>query len=183
MRRALSLLGVRGMAIVVLLVIIVAVVTIARLVGGSTPSEPDLSPNVLSTSRSESPESAPATADPSLPDDGVATPSRPKPTASGDVAVLSAANGFMKAWLRSNRSADAWHEGIAKYATNDLAAKLVGVDPSGVPATRLTGPMVTVQRTGDFADVSVPVDTGQVDLRLVKEGDGWLVDGVDWARA
>jgi hypothetical protein len=89
----------------------------------------------------------------------------------------------MKAWLRSDLSAAKWHEGLAPFATEALEAKLDGVDPGGVPAARTTGgPRVTPQGTG-LAEVTFPVDSGQVRLRVLRVDGVWLVDAVDWERS
>jgi hypothetical protein len=72
------------------------------------------------------------------------------------------ATSFIKAWLRSNLSAAAWHAGIAPFSTDALAAKLDGVDPASVPAKRTTGDAeVTPQGVG-LVEVMFPVDSGEV---------------------
>ena len=105
------------------------------------------------------------------------------PTTYGDESgVRNVASDFVAAWLRRDLTATGWHARIKPLCTTPLAESLDGVDPLSVPATRMTGePLVT--RRGDlFAVVSVKVDTGTVLLNEVKQGDAWLVDGVDWDR-
>ena len=171
MRNAMMRLGVRGTLVLVLAILVAAVVGIARLVGDAAPR------------REPAPDSAaetvPSTVDPTEGYDGVAaTPTPP----SDDPAVRAAANSFMKAWLRADLSAQAWHDGIAKLSTDDLVDKLDGVDPATVPATRTTGTVEIVAKQADFAQVNVPVDSGTVSLRLRQADGRWLVDGVDWER-
>jgi hypothetical protein len=122
-----------------------------------------------------------STVDPTAGDD-----SEPSPTPSAyadDKAVLAVGASFLTAWLRSDLSPSAWHDGVSKHATAKLAQSLQGVDPSGVPATRTTGAMVIVLRSDAYAQLAVPVDSGTVRLTLVLTDGAWLVDGVDWDRA
>jgi hypothetical protein len=120
------------------------------------------------------------------PDDGVEDgPSVPprEPSLDPDAArPLAVAAQFMNAWLRSERSPAQWHQGLARHATPRLAAQLSGVDPAGVPAERATGEPTLIPRGAGAVAVSVPVDSGTVQLRLVVAGGEWLVDGVDWSR-
>jgi len=67
--------------------------------------------------------------------------------------------------------------------------------PDGIEAdlrlkgARVRGELLEVQdsallvlRADRYSQVAVPVDTGTVLLGLLKRGDRWLVDGVDWDR-
>jgi len=170
MRRALSLLGARGTVAVALVVVVLALVGIGRLVGGSAPTGV-----VGSGDRAATP-----TVDPSDVDDGEVgtTPTPP----GNDTVVLAAAGDFTTAWLRRDLSAAAWHTGISRLATEVLAASLQGVDPKGVPARRITGAATLALRTEGFAQVTVPVDTGTVRLNLVQSDGRWLVNAIDWER-
>ena len=171
MRDAMMRLGARGTIILVLLILVAGVVGVARLVGGSLPRrEPALDAGSAT---------AASTVDPSVGDDGVVATTRPP---KDDPAVRAAATTFMKAWLRSDLTAARWHDGIAALATKDLADRLDGVDPSGVPASRTTGAAEIVTNQADFAQVDVPVDSGTVTLRLRRTDGSWLVDAVDWTR-
>jgi hypothetical protein len=67
--------------------------------------------------------------------------------------------------------------------TPTLARELSGVDPAGVPASRVTGKPSLIPLGATVADVLIPVDSGTLRLRLVVLEDRWLVDGVDWKRA
>lgn len=171
MRDAMTRLGVRGTLVLVLAILVAGVVALARLLGDAAPRRepaPDAGPT------------APvSTVDAEEGDDGVVT--SPKPPAD-DPAVRAAATNFIKAWLRSDLSADAWKNGLTKLATNGLVARLDGVDPATVPATRTTGAAAVVAKQADFAQVDVPVDSGTISLRLLRADGRWLVDGVDWER-
>jgi hypothetical protein len=169
MRGLLGRVGARVGVAVVLVALIAGVVAIAKLSGGGA-ARPVL-PRVMEPT---------STVDPTAGDDAEVAPS---PTAFADDAALkSAASSFVEAWLRRDRSPTAWHDALVPLATSNLAQSLEGVDPSGVPATRTTGPATVVRRGAAFAQVSITVDTGTVVLDLVKPGEKWLVDGVDWDR-
>jgi hypothetical protein len=47
----------------------------------------------------------------------------------------------------------------------------------------MTGPAVVQNRAAQFVEVTLPVDSGTVRLRLLSTNGRWLVDGVDWERA
>jgi hypothetical protein len=165
-----------GIAVVLALVVLIAV-GIGRAIGGGSGST---SPQLGSEA-----ETAPAVVA-SGPDDGVeAGPSiRPRePSLDPDaVQPLAVAAQFMKAWMRGQLGAEQWHAGIEPYATPALAAKLSGVDPAGVPAERTTGEAKLIRRSVGSVAVTMPVDSGTVELRLVVVDGEWLVDGVDWSR-
>ena len=58
----------------------------------------------------------------------------------GTAAPESVAYDFATAWVdHQHGSADKWHANLTPNATKDLAAKLSGVDPAGVPAARVLG--------------------------------------------
>jgi hypothetical protein len=71
---------------------------------------------------------------------------------------------------------------MRKYMTDRLAGELTGVDPAGVPASRVTGKVTLIDHATTFVDASIPVDSGIVTLRLLATAGTWLVDGVDWTR-
>jgi hypothetical protein len=165
-----------GVAVVLAFVVLIAV-GIGRALGGSGSGS--------GTPRLGSGTQTAATA-PSGPDDGVEDgPSvQPRePSLDPEAAKPSKVAGqFIEAWLRSKLSPEQWHAGITPYATAALAEKLSGVDPAGVPAQRTTGEATLIPRGAGAVAVTVPVDSGTVELRLVVVDGEWLVDGVDWSR-
>jgi hypothetical protein len=166
-----------GIAVVLASVVLIAV-GIGRALGGSDPGSTvaEVGPGA---------QTAPAIA-PSAEDDGVeGGPSvrPPEPSLSPEATPpVKVAVQFIRAWLRSELSPEQWHAGITPYATAALTRKLSGVDPAGVPAERTTGEPKLIPRGAGAAAVSVPVDSGTVELRLVVVEGEWLVDGVDWSR-
>jgi hypothetical protein len=173
MRRMFGVLGVRGGVVVVLVLLVAGAVITAKLVDPS--HEPAARPQGVVTATGT------PTVDPSAGDDSevVATPS----AYPDDPDVLATATRFTTAWLHTSVGAQAWHDGVARYATSTLAQSLTGVDPAGVPARRTTGPPMLILRTAEYAQVTTPLDTGTLRLDLVLRSGTWLVDGVDWDRA
>jgi hypothetical protein len=57
------------------------------------------------------------------------------------------------------------------------------MDPATVPAQRRTGAAKLGAHGAHWAQVAVPCDSGTLTLRLLGDGNGWLVDGIDWAPA
>lgn len=188
-RRVLQLLGTSALRsrlgiAVVLVVIIFGIVGVARIVSGPD----DSPPGAFLPADTSSPV---ATVNPTAGDDGVAEPEAesttvadPGPSLRPDAAAADVvAKAFADAWLNRTADAKAWYAALLPNATSDLAVKLKDVDPIVVPAERLTGSPTVVPRGSGFVEVSYPVDSGTLRLRLIVEQGRWLVDGVDWERA
>jgi hypothetical protein len=158
-----------------LAVVVLGIVGVARAMSG--PAEP-----LVSAPRA--PIAASVSTAPDAGDDGVATTAEPSVTASpGAQGPEAVAKDFALAWLDRTATTDEWLAGLLRHATPALMAKLQGVDPLGVPANRLTGPPTVVPRGPGYLEVSFPVDSGTLRLRMVAPEGRWLVDGVDWERA
>lgn len=159
-------------------VVVLGIVGAARLVAGPAGSD---APGVVSQPRQPV-----TTVDPGAGNDA-AVSGEPTPTPRtrpGAAVPETVARRFATAWLRHQGvSAKQWHDALVPHATRELAGKLTGVDPAGVPADRLTGDPVVIPRTDELVEVTLPVDTGRLRLRLVGTDGRWLVDGVDWERA
>jgi hypothetical protein len=174
MRRLLRLLGTRYGVSLGLVVMVVAIVLVAKALGGE--SRPmvggDPAPASSPTASFE-------------PDDGEASPPAPiAPSVSAGASDPSAvAVAFTKAWLHhAGVSAQDWYNSLARYATDDLRSELTDVDPAGVPASSITGNATLTPHDVGYAVVTVPVDSGVVTLRMLGTDGRWLVDGVDWTR-
>ncbi|MBO0871458.1 MAG: hypothetical protein J2P15_23130 [Micromonosporaceae bacterium] len=182
MRAVLRLLGNRYGLAGLLVLGIGAVLLVARLVGGGSAAPP------LTTGAGSPGPAGGATATASLStqdNDGPAedipeSPGQPS-TSPGAAGPLAVANQFTAAWLRhTGVSAQDWYAGLRRYLTAHLAGELSGVDPAGVPANRVTGTATLIPHDAGFVEVTVPLDTGMLTLRLLATGGRWLVDGVDW---
>ncbi|WP_245871463.1 hypothetical protein [Asanoa hainanensis] len=168
---------------VVLAIIVFGVVGIARVVSGPDGRSAGVFPAVDSSST--------ATTDPEEADDGVVEPRPVTSTAVDPGPSLSPgaqepaeiAKAFATSWLDRTAKVADWYAALVPHTTAGLAAKLKGVDPVVVPAERLTGTPTVVPRGTGLVEVSYPVDSGTLLLRVVVADGRWLVDGVDWDRS
>src|SRR5262245_2566861 len=174
MRQVLRLLGLRYTLAIGLVLGIGAIILIGKALGGPTTSTggvtagvPSSLPTVVSS----------AQADDGLGADAPETPPGPS-TSRGATPPEKLATQFLDAWLRhTNVTPEAWYAGLQRYMTTRLAGELNGVDPAGVPATRITGKVTLVDHAANFVEASIPVDSGVVTLRLLATDGRWLVDG------
>lgn len=177
MRPVLRLLGTRYGIALVLALLVLGVVGITRAVAGpyrATTLGPAVEPSTSSS------------VDPTAGNDSVLTPDSPASpvTSPGAAEPATVATEFVQAWLNhTGVTAEQWRAGFARYATSALRNKLKDTDPAGVPAQRITGQAVVQDQAARFMEVSLPVDSGTVLLRLISTDGRWLVDGVDWERS
>ncbi|MFV2106435.1 hypothetical protein [Micromonospora sp. LOL_015] len=162
---------------VVLLVVVVSVVGVGQVVGRDDGTSGPLL---------GAPGPQPAlTIDPTAGDDGIRSvaPAPDPVTSPGAADPPTVAVAFATAWLDRGLDAEQWHAGLRPYATEELAGKLVGVDPVAVPAERLTGEPAVIPYGTNLVEVVIEVDSGTLRLRLTGPDGQWLVDGVDWVQA
>jgi hypothetical protein len=149
-----------------LILVVAAVVIVARLAGGDERPLPyragtDATPTVVAT----------------VGDDGAVAPT---PSAyADDAAAREAASAFTTAWLHRSAPAAEWLDGLRPLATQRLITNLTGVDPMDVPAVQAVGEPVVLLRSDLYAQARVPIDAAAVLLGMVKQGDRWLVDTLD----
>jgi hypothetical protein len=117
-------------------------------------------------------------------DDSVITDDDPPPSPStkpGTAEPEAVAYAFASAWVNhKNISAKSWYEGLLPNSTKTLAAKLDGVDPAGVPASRIVGRPKLIVIGDNVVQADVTADSGKLVLNLVAPDGHWLVDGIDW---
>ncbi|WP_250031513.1 hypothetical protein [Paractinoplanes maris] len=158
---------------VVLLVIVLAIVGLARLFSDANDSGPSLgtaSPDPVVSVDPKDDDSIIDTAPPPSPS---TTPGRAKPEA--------VAYAFASAWVdHQNVTPKAWRAQLLPNSTKKIADELEGVDPAGVPAERVIGRPSLVPVSETVVNAAVTMDTGRLDLRLVAPDGHWRVDGIDW---
>jgi hypothetical protein len=74
--------------------------------------------------------------------------------------AVRVAERFTAAWARPELGAQTWWRGVAAYAEPGYAALLRTVEPSNVPAHRVTGAGRSVRVDGGVVVVDVPTDAG-----------------------
>jgi hypothetical protein len=157
----------------IIVVIVFAVVGLGRIFAGSTSHDP--------VGAASSPEPV-VSVDPSDDDGVLSSEAPPAPvTSPGRAQPEAVAYAFASAWVdHKNVSPKAWHDGLVPNATKHLSDQLTGVDPAGVPASRVLGRPGLVPVNSTLVNAVVNVDSGKLTLRLVSPDGHWLVDGVDW---
>lgn len=184
MRRAVGLiasrvLGTRYGIALLLAAVVFGVIGLGQLVGPTDSTGGGLRPDGAGAGTGS------VAVSPSAGDDGErAPPPTPQPvTSPGAATPEQVAELFTAAWL-DHRGVDpaGWLARLRPYATPALTEKLIGVDPAGVPAERVTGPVRLAARSESYGEVTVPVDSGLLRLLLVGTDGRWLVDTVDWER-
>jgi hypothetical protein len=173
-----------GLALL-LTVVVVSIVGSAQLLDAPADQEAVVLPPPPPPPAAGSP-SPSATVDPSAGDDSVASSKAPPEpvTRPGTAKPIDVARAFAQAWLHHRDvTAEEWHASLLPHSTPDLSEKLADTDPAGVPADRITGELALIPHGKAFVEVTVPVDAGQLRLRLIAPEGQWLVDGVDWVRS
>ncbi|MGA4860964.1 hypothetical protein ACPCAB_30575 [Streptomyces koyangensis] len=132
----------------------------------------DAKPTPAPTAPSSTPSTAPAPAP------------APADVDTADPAAVAAA--FVGAWAAGRSLSDptdpdewaGWYATAGQYCADRCAATLASVDPARVPATRVTGDARVTYDRADRHEVAVPTDTGEVSVRLVRDGatDPWRVE-------
>jgi hypothetical protein len=74
--------------------------------------------------------------------------------------AVRVAERFIAAWARPDLPAATWWRGVAQYAEPGYARLLRTVEPSNVPAHRVTGPGRTVSVARGTVVADVPTDAG-----------------------
>jgi hypothetical protein len=181
MRQILRLIGTRYGVALVLIFIIAVVVGFGKLLGAGTHTAPGSYEPGPGSNGTAGVGTSP------MPDDGLeGPPGSPVAVATspGAAQPQTVALQFTRAWLHhTGVSATDWHAGVARYATKALADKLDGTDPAGVPASQITGDGTIVNQEPSYTDISIPLDSGTISLRLIVTDGRWMVDGVDWQRS
>lgn len=118
------------------------------------------------------------------PDDGVvsAVPTVTPSVAQGAAPPAQVAQAFAESWLEKARSAKTWLDALRPHCTQQLMDQLKDVDPSTVPASRVAGDITVMVFSESAVQVTIPLDSGHLVLRLVGPNGHWFVDGVDWDR-
>jgi hypothetical protein len=105
------------------------------------------------------------------------------PPGTAPTAALQVAIQWANAWVNHppGTTTQQWVNRLRPYTTDEYLVVLGGVDPTNVPANRVTGPARAVRHAPKSVQVEVPTDALTL-VVLVVEGDvGWKVAGHDRA--
>src|SRR5581483_4795030 len=109
------------------------------------------------------------------------------PLAKAPPAALAVATKWTQAWAKHppGTTTQSWVGGLMPYTTPEYLGVLTTVDPSNVPATKVTGPARAVQVSPSSVRVDVPTDALTLVVLVVNTGpvggDEWRVAGYDRA--
>jgi hypothetical protein len=125
---------------------------------------------------------APAEQPTRLPPVPALTP-RQLPTSDAPPAALTAATRWTEAWAHhpAGSTTQSWVAGLRPYTTDEYLGVLATVDPSNVPATRVTGPARAMLVSPSSVRVEIPTDAVDLVVLVVNIGDSWKVAGYDRA--
>ena len=94
------------------------------------------------------------------------------------------AAGFAAAWVHADLPADRWWSTVAPFCEAGFAQRLRTVDPSNLPATKVTGTPVQVSPpVNGVAVFTVTTDGGVLVVTVAAVNGRWLVTGNDFRRA
>jgi hypothetical protein len=148
----------------------------ANLDGSSAPATPPAGGS------SGAPGAGPG-AQPAQPGSSSAQPTRlPTPTltpTSGPAPpeALDVATAWGKAFVNHppGTTNEQWLAGLRPYTTEERIAVMTTVDPANVPATEVTGPVVTVANYVSSVTVALPTNGGTITLSIIQTPPGWRV--------
>jgi hypothetical protein len=112
--------------------------------------------------------------------DGAIHEFTPGPPVPADPAGAATVSRFARAWIRRDLPAPQWWTGIAAFTTASYAEQLRTVDPSRIPAARLTGEPKPVLSRTDLAVYTVATDTGTLQVTVAPLAGAWTVTHTSW---
>lgn len=106
------------------------------------------------------------------------------PLSQAPAAALQVAGRWAAAWVRppAGTTQQQWLDGLRASTTDEYLGVLNSVDPSNIPATRVTGTPVAIRVSPRSVQVQVPTDTLTLLVTVVVSDAGdWRVSDSDRA--
>jgi hypothetical protein len=125
--------------------------------------------------------SRPATVAPTvLPPVAELTPSS-LPVSAAPAAALSVAARWAAAWSDhpQGTTPQQWVDRLRPFTTDEYLGVLTGVDPTNIPATKVTGEPRALRVAARSVQVRVPTNALTLTVLVVDTEDGWRVAGYD----
>jgi hypothetical protein len=103
------------------------------------------------------------------------------PLSRAPAAAISVAARWSAAWVRppQGTTAQQWLDGLRNLTTDEYLGVLSAVDPTNIPATRVTGEPRPVRVAANSVQVEVPTNALTLLVDVVKTDKGWRVAGYD----
>jgi hypothetical protein len=162
-----------------LAIVVVVVVLIARIGGGgSEPTAPSSGVAVPPSAQGSAEPEQGATAGEN---DGLASSEASPEAQPAAPGAMAAAVDFVRAWANhpANTTPSRWWAGVSRHTDAALADQLRDVDPSLVPASRVTGAAESRRGGATSAEVVVPTDAGRIVVSCILVRGRWLVADFD----
>jgi hypothetical protein len=98
-------------------------------------------------------------------------------------AALNVAKLWAQAWVnhRPGTTNEQWVNGLRPYTVEEYLTEISTVDPSNIPADRVTGDPTVVTSYTSSVTVIVPTDGPKLSITLSETGAGWRVSEYDQA--
>jgi hypothetical protein len=105
------------------------------------------------------------------------------PISQAPPEALQVVTSWTAAWVRppAGTTSVQWLAGLRPYTTDEYLGVLSGVDPSNVPATRVTGAARATRVAARSVQVQIPTDALTLLVTAVSTEAGWRVSGYDRA--
>ncbi len=105
------------------------------------------------------------------------------PVSAAPAAALQVATRWARAWVRppDGTTSAKWLDGLRTTTTDEYLGVLAGVDPSNIPATKVTGAAKAVSVAPRSLRARVPTDALTLVITVVDTDAGWRVSGYDRA--
>lgn len=105
------------------------------------------------------------------------------PVSAAPRAAIDVAGRWVQVWVRpaQGTTAQQWLDALRPLTTPEYLGVLATVDPSNIPATRVTGQAKAVSASPQLVRVSVPTDALTLVVTVVDDGTGWRVADYDEA--
>lgn len=170
-----------GTVIAVAVLIIAIGVVIPQLLGPSQSTSP--------TPAGLPPESSSATPRPGavLPSAPVSTrltaPLAQPTSAAPNPDALNVAKLWAQAWVNhpAGITNAQWLDTLRPYTTDEYLPQMSTVDPSNIPASRVTGDPVATTSFTSSVQVDIPTDGPKLSITVLRTDAGWRVSGYDQA--
>jgi hypothetical protein len=170
-----------GLCVVVALAVVVGVVAGLGALRGVTAAGPAIAGSGPSATPTAGTMRRPATVAPTvLPPVAELAPSS-LPVSAAPAAALSVAARWAAAWADhpQGTTPQQWIDGLRPFTTDEYLGVLAGVDPTNIPATKVTGEPRALRVAARSVQVRVPTNALTLVVLVVDTDSGWRVAGYD----
>lgn len=169
--------------VIVILALGIIVATIIPK-SGSTGSAQPAGDTTADTASSTSSSGAPTSGTTTTPQTRLTSPLLSPTPAPPAPQALAVAVNWVRAWATHpvGITNQQWLAQLKPYTTDEFLPQMTTVDPTNVPATKVTGSAVSVDSTTSSVIADVPTDGGTIQVTVITTpSEGWRVSKFDKA--